>query len=105
MPEVRFRIRWPDGAVEECYSPSSIVTEYLASGADYTVADFMGRARSALHQASRRVEQIYGRPCGLALGQIAQLENHYKTAGFPDTAIISCLDMTPSSLQLKRTHP
>lgn len=104
MPEVRFRIRWPDGTVQECYSPSSVVTEYLASGADYTVADFMDRARRALHQASRRVEQIYGRPCGLALGQVATLERHYASAGFSDTEIMSCLDMTSPSLQLKRTH-
>ena len=104
MPEVHFRIRWPDGTTEQCYSPSSVVREHLSSGADYTVADFMDRARRAMHQASDRVEQIYGRPCSLALGQIAKLEKRYATSAFPDTAIISCLDMTPPSLQSKRTN-
>jgi len=25
MPEMRFRIRWPDGVAETCYSPSLVV--------------------------------------------------------------------------------
>ena len=25
MPEMTFAVRWPDGRVEECYSPSLVV--------------------------------------------------------------------------------
>lgn len=95
MPEVHFRIRWPDGTVEQCYSPSSTVTQHLSAGTDYTVVDFMDRARRALSQASRRVEQIYGRPCSLAQAQAQALENRYASADFSDTAMVTCLDMTP----------
>lgn len=102
MPEVHFRIRWPDGTIEQCYSPSSVITDHLSAGRDYTVADFMGRARRALTQASSRVEQIYGRPCSLALAQAKALEDRYISAAFPDTAVVACLDMTSPSLELKR---
>lgn len=95
MPEVHFNIRWPDGAVERCYSPSSVVREHLAAGSEYTVADFMQRARRALGAASNRVEQVYGRPCSLAQAQLATLEARYAAAAFPDTAAVRCLEMTP----------
>ncbi|MEJ6393527.1 MSMEG_0570 family nitrogen starvation response protein [Gymnodinialimonas sp. 2305UL16-5] len=97
MPETRFRIRWPDGHIEHCYSPSSVIADHLHIGGRYTVADFMARARRALTQASARVEQIYGRPCSLALAQAEAFEDRYATAGFADTAIVTCLDITPSS--------
>ena len=31
MPEMRFRIRWPDGSTESCYSPSLVVKDFLSS--------------------------------------------------------------------------
>ena len=30
MPEMHFQIRWPDGQVDTCYSPSLVVREHLA---------------------------------------------------------------------------
>ena len=94
MPEVHFRIRWPDGTVEQCYSPSSVVSDHLSAGTNYTVADFMDRARRAMTQASDRVAQIYGRPCSLALAQAERLEKRYAAAAFPETGIVACLEMT-----------
>ncbi len=32
MPEMTFALRWPDGRVEECYSPSLVVHDYLSAG-------------------------------------------------------------------------
>lgn len=96
MPEIHFRIRWPDGTDQQCYSPSSVILNHLSVGTKYTVADFMERARRSLSQASSRVEQIYGRPCSLALAQAEALEDHYATASFPDSAIVVCLEMTPT---------
>ena len=43
MPEMRFRIRWPDGSSESCYSPSLVIKDYFAVGTDYALADFLAR--------------------------------------------------------------
>jgi uncharacterized repeat protein (TIGR04042 family) len=74
MPETRFKIQWPDGTEEICYSPSSIVKKYLEPNRDYELADFVDRAQTALNIASDRVQAKYGRPCGLAIGQLAEIQ-------------------------------
>ncbi len=74
MPEIRFLVEWPDGAKESCYSPSLIVKEYFTPNQDYSLTDFVERSRTALNIASDRVRAKYGRPCGLALGQLQQIE-------------------------------
>jgi uncharacterized repeat protein (TIGR04042 family) len=74
MPEIRFQIAWPDGQTEICYSPSLIVQEYFEAGVAYRLADFIARSRTALTIASDRVKAKYGRPCGLAIGQLQTLE-------------------------------
>lgn len=74
MPEIRFQIELPDGSQTTCYSPSLIVKEYFTPGLDYPLDDFIARSRTALTIASDRVQAKYGRPCGLALGQLAEIE-------------------------------
>ncbi|MDX2212519.1 MAG: MSMEG_0570 family nitrogen starvation response protein [Oculatellaceae cyanobacterium bins.114] len=74
MPEIRFQIQWPDGSQETCYSPSLIVKEYFVPESEYELADFVERSRTALNIASDRVLAKYGMPCGLALGQLHQIE-------------------------------
>lgn len=74
MPEMRFQIEWPDGLQEICYSPSLIVKEYFTPGQSYDLSDFVGRSRTALTIASDRVKAKYGYPCGLALGQLQEIE-------------------------------
>ncbi len=74
MPEMRFRIRWPDGEAESCYSPSQIIKEYFTPGESYALADFVARSRAALTIASDRVQAKYGFACALALGQLARIE-------------------------------
>jgi uncharacterized repeat protein (TIGR04042 family) len=74
MPEMLFHIRWPDGATEQCYSPSLVIKEHLAVGATYEVAEFLRRSRTALTIASDRVEAKYGFACSRAMGQLARLE-------------------------------
>ena len=32
MPEMRFHIRWPDGTLESCYSPSLVIKELFGAG-------------------------------------------------------------------------
>ena len=74
MPEMRFRIRWPDGAEEACYSPSLVIKEFFQPGESYPVADFLARSREALTIASDRVKARYGMPCSLALAQLQRIE-------------------------------
>jgi uncharacterized repeat protein (TIGR04042 family) len=75
MPETRFKVQWPDSSEETCYSPSSIVKKYFELDRDYELADFVDRAQTALNLASDRVRAKYGRPCGLAIGQLAEIQS------------------------------
>lgn len=74
MPEIRFQIQWSDGSQDTCYSPSLVVKEYFTPNTDYDLDDFVQRSRTALTIASDRVKEKYGRPCGLALGQLQAIE-------------------------------
>jgi len=73
MPVTYFDVRWPDGATERCYSPSSIVTEHLQVRS-YTVAEFRAAAGVALHGAAERVREKFGFTCSSALDQLRTLE-------------------------------
>ena len=88
MPEMLFQIRWPDGATEQCYSPSLVIKEHLAIGATYPLGDFMNRARMALTIAAERVREKYGFACSRATGQLARLETEAKRfAETPDDGV------------------
>ena len=74
MPEMHFRLRWPDAKETRCYSPSLVIQDFFHPGTAYPVDDFLRRSREALSIASERVRAKYGRPCSLALGQLAEIE-------------------------------
>lgn len=74
MPEMHFRIRWPDGAAEACYSPSLVVKDFFVPGQSYPLADFLERSRAALTSASARVQQKYGYACSRAMAQLRRIE-------------------------------
>jgi uncharacterized repeat protein (TIGR04042 family) len=78
MPEMIFHIAWPDGAPEQCYSPSLVIKEFLSPGETYPVPEFMRRSRAALTIASDRVREKYGFACSRAMGQLARLESGAK---------------------------
>jgi uncharacterized repeat protein (TIGR04042 family) len=84
MPEMRFLIRWPDGAAEACYSPSLVIKDYFAPGETYLLPDFVARSRTALNIASERVREKYGWPCARAMAQLARIET--AAAVFTDVA-------------------
>lgn len=84
MPELHFRIRWPDGTEERCYSPSTVVTEFFAAGSVYPLAMFLARCGQALAAASERVRAIHGQPCGKAAAQLDALRK--RAAAFHDQA-------------------
>jgi uncharacterized repeat protein (TIGR04042 family) len=73
MPEMHFQVKWPNGAVDDCYSPSYVIEEYLVVDAEYPVADFVERTSTALTIASERVQARYGFACSSALDQLAAI--------------------------------
>ena len=71
MPEMIFKVRWPDGSDSTCYSPSLIVQDYLV---ELPLADFLARTREALEIASERVRAKYGFACSRAMDQWAEID-------------------------------
>ena len=86
MPEMHFKVEWPNGVVEDCYSPSYVIEEHLVVGEAYAVDDFVARARAALTIASERVLAKYGFECSSALDQLRAIEE--RAARLPETALL-----------------
>jgi len=74
MPEMHFRVRWPDGSAQRCYSPSLVIKDFFTPGESYPLADFLQRSRTALAIASDRVRAKYGFACGSAAAQLEAIE-------------------------------
>jgi uncharacterized repeat protein (TIGR04042 family) len=93
VPEVRFRVRWPDDSVMNAYSPSSTIRDALRIGHPYPVAEFVARARAALEYGSERVAQRYGFGCAHAIAQIREIEHaahHFQ--GLAQTVVVESFD-------------
>ena len=90
MPEINFKIQWPDGTEQNCYSPSLVVKQYFNPGETYEVAEFVEKSRTALNIASDRVKKAYGFPCSRALKQLQQIESkasEYQKLNYPKSFI------------------
>ncbi|MGL4882545.1 MAG: MSMEG_0570 family nitrogen starvation response protein [Waterburya sp.] len=97
MPETHFRIEWPDGTQQDCYSPSLVVKQYFTPGEKYQLAEFVEKSRIALNIASDRVKAAYGFPCSLALGQLKQIESkaaEYQEISDPQVLLIEFIDVS-----------
>src|SRR3954463_12216888 len=70
MPEMHYRLRWPDETEMTCYSPSLVIRDYFEPGADYALAEFLRRVREATHIASERVREKFGYACSRAHDQL-----------------------------------
>ncbi|MBW4040539.1 MAG: MSMEG_0570 family nitrogen starvation response protein [Acidobacteria bacterium] len=93
MPEMTFTVQWPDGGVDDCYSPSLVMWDHLEVGAEYTVGDFTARATTALEEAGERVRARYGFLC---TGALAQAEEIRARAAVLDAgAAVRVLAMAP----------
>ncbi|MCV7421913.1 MSMEG_0570 family nitrogen starvation response protein [Mycobacterium yunnanensis] len=93
MPEMTFDVQWPDGRVQRCYSPSLVMHDYLTSGSDYTVADFVDRSAAALQEASDRVRAKFGFACTSAAATTEQITS--AATRYPQDASIRVLAMHP----------
>lgn len=74
MPEMKFRVRWPDDSVSSCYSPSLIIKDYFVVGQPYTLSDFVSKSRESLTIASERVKAKFGFYCTGASAQLTEIE-------------------------------
>jgi len=63
MPEMYFHVRWPDSETQRCYSPSTVIEDYLTTGAVYELGDFVARTRKK-----------YGVACTGVSDQLALIE-------------------------------
>ncbi len=92
MPELTFRLRWPDETETVNYSPSTIIKSYFNVGHAYTVTEFAALARGALQAASDRVKQIHGYPCARAAASLAMIER--QAAKFAGTDAVTFLEFS-----------
>ncbi|MFI5541723.1 MSMEG_0570 family nitrogen starvation response protein [Nocardia sp. NPDC051900] len=102
MPEVTFDIRWPDGNVQSCYSPSLVIHDHLATGVDYPIDDFLTRASSALNSASERVREKFGFYCTSAMQTLHAIEASAAQAR-TSPGTVRVLSMTPPSVEAPNT--
>ncbi|WP_229660969.1 MSMEG_0570 family nitrogen starvation response protein [Marmoricola endophyticus] len=86
-----FTVRWPDGVVEECYSPSLVVHEHLEAGTDYRVEEFSRRATYALSIAGDRVQEIFGFACTSAISTTEQIQT--RAAAYAPDEVVRVLGM------------
>lgn len=109
MPEMHFRVRFPDGATIDCYSPSYVIEDYLSEGKTYTVPDFLERTRSALNIASERVRERYGFSCSSALDQLAMIERAVDSLSTEQRArpvqVLEFRKHPPRDARAKPVHP
>lgn len=94
MPEMTVTIRWPDGQVTDCYSPSLVMHDHLAAGTTYRVDEFTQRSAAALHAASERVRAKYGFTCTASTASLERIQ--MTAAGFRPHDIVEVLHMQPT---------
>ncbi len=93
MPEMTVTVRWPDGRVADCYSPSLVMHDHLASGSTYRVDEFTRRSATALAEASERVRAKYGFACTASSASLERIRA--TAAGFEAADLVEVLDMQP----------
>ncbi|MGU3294577.1 MSMEG_0570 family nitrogen starvation response protein [Williamsia sp. M5A3_1d] len=93
MPEMTFDVRWPDGSVDRCYSPSLVMHDHLTDGASYTVDDFVTRSVSALDAAAERVRAKYGFACTSAMATSEKIVS--SSTRFAGDAVVTVTQMHP----------
>ncbi|MFR9749800.1 MSMEG_0570 family nitrogen starvation response protein [Nocardia sp. 004] len=105
MPEMTFDIQWPDGHVQSCYSPSLVIHDYLETGRDYAIDDFLTRVSTALHIASDRVAAKFGYACSSARQTLDAIESTAaQVPGLPTTSrTVRVLSMSPSTITRGRS--
>ncbi|NRQ50191.1 MSMEG_0570 family nitrogen starvation response protein [Aeromicrobium stalagmiti] len=93
MPEMTVTVRWPDGRVADCYSPSLVMHDHLSPGSTYRVDDFTRRSATALAEASERVRAKYGFACTASAASFERIQTTAST--FDAADLVEVLAMHP----------
>ncbi|MCH5641153.1 MULTISPECIES: MSMEG_0570 family nitrogen starvation response protein [unclassified Gordonia (in: high G+C Gram-positive bacteria)] len=93
MPEMTFTVRWPDGAVQECYSPSLVIHDHLQPETSYTVGEFSRRATEALDEAAERVRAKFGFACTSAAATADDIRA--AAVRYPTESMVEVVTMHP----------
>ncbi|EEE07272.1 TPA: MSMEG_0570 family nitrogen starvation response protein [Burkholderia multivorans] len=93
MPVMHFRVRWPDQSETNCYSPSTVVSEFFTPETQYALDDFVERARRALGIASDRVREKYGFACSAAMDELARIEAHAERFAPQGDATVTVIEL------------
>ncbi|NLA16967.1 MSMEG_0570 family nitrogen starvation response protein [Burkholderia cepacia] len=93
MPVMHFRVRWPDQSETNCYSPSTVVSEFFTPETQYALDDFVERARRALGIASDRVREKYGFACSAAMDELARIEANAERFAPQDDATVTVIEL------------
>lgn len=93
MPEMTVTVRWPDGRVADCYSPSLVMHDHLSPGSTYRVDDFTRRSTTALHEAGERVRARYGFSCSASAASLERIRD--TAAAFEPADLVEVLEMQP----------
>ncbi|MFI9411455.1 MSMEG_0570 family nitrogen starvation response protein [Nocardia gamkensis] len=102
MPEMTFDVRWPDGTVQSCYSPSLVIHDHVRVGVDYPVDEFVDRVSAALTIASERVKAKFGFYCTSAAQTLEAIESTAASAR-GTSGTIRVLSMSPASVPTTST--
>ncbi|WP_312970954.1 MSMEG_0570 family nitrogen starvation response protein [Acinetobacter gerneri] len=94
MPSVNFTVKWPNGETGQYYSPSTVIYEYLNSGQDYALDDFLKQVENGLDQASERVRMRYGFACSEAMDNLATIKRQINILGLTAQDRIEIIEMT-----------
>jgi uncharacterized repeat protein (TIGR04042 family) len=95
MPEMYFRVRWPDSGETNHYSPSLVIRDYLAPGEEIELTDFLVRTRTALTIASDRVKAKYGFACSRAGASLLAIEQRAEPFRRQRDARITIMEFSP----------
>ncbi|MEG3136051.1 MSMEG_0570 family nitrogen starvation response protein [Rouxiella sp. T17] len=99
MPAMHFHVCWPDGKTEACYSPSTVISQYLTAGETYSLTEFVGRCNTALNEASQRVESKYGFACSSAMDQLTRINEKATQFQSVENAEVSVASIAPVGAQ------
>ena len=94
MPSVNFTVKWPNGEVNQYYSPSTIIYDYLRVGQVYSLTDFVTQVENGLEQASERVRLRYGFACSAAMDNLASIKRHINILSIQAQDQIEIIEMT-----------
>jgi uncharacterized repeat protein (TIGR04042 family) len=93
MPEMTVTVRWPDGRVDDCYSPSLVMHDHLAAGTSYRVDEFTQRATVALTAASERVRATFGFYCTASAASLVRIQS--TASGYAAGDLVEVVAMYP----------